>query len=271
MRPDVPGGQATAVQGDDPLVEPVQPGLALGHDPRGEAARPIPRHVEVHGPDLGQQRLGRRAVTAVPRTAPGRVVLLIPEVLGHLLGKRPFQHGLGHRREQPVRSQQLSTLGLGLGQQLVGQLVIDQRLAGLSLPLVRHHSSFRHRVSLPNRSSRFRVGPRHLHRRSDTPDRGRLRGGARACAAAVRQNRPCPPPRWNAAAVPGRQVGAGVAAPRQASLLERGELEGPASTSVPPAVNCGRVWIRGVAVDEAVQVQVADGSSPWAWCLTVAA
>jgi hypothetical protein len=50
-------------------------------------------------------------------------------VTGHLLGQRPFQHGLGHLGQQPIRAQQLRTLGLGAPQQLISQLLINQRPA----------------------------------------------------------------------------------------------------------------------------------------------
>jgi hypothetical protein len=63
-------------------------------------------------------------------------VLVIAQVAGHLLGQRPFQHRLGHLGQQPVRAEQLHALGLGLAQQLIGQLVIDQRPPGW-LPALR--------------------------------------------------------------------------------------------------------------------------------------
>ena len=71
---------------------------------------------------LADQPLPVSPVAAAP---PGRVVLLITQVTGHLLGQRPFQHRLGHLGQQAVRAEQLRPFGLGLAQQLIGQLVID--------------------------------------------------------------------------------------------------------------------------------------------------
>jgi hypothetical protein len=53
-----------------------------------------------------------------------------PGSAGRLRRQRPFQHRPGHLGQQPVRAEQLRALGPGPAQQLVGQLVIDQRPAG---------------------------------------------------------------------------------------------------------------------------------------------
>ena len=45
------------VERDDPVVEPVQPGLALAHDLRLERTVAVPGHRQVHRPDLSQHRL----------------------------------------------------------------------------------------------------------------------------------------------------------------------------------------------------------------------
>ena len=73
---------------------------------------------------------GGGAVAAVAAAPAGRVVLVIAQVAGHLLSQGPFQHRLGHLGQQPIRAEQLRALGLGLAQQLIRQLVIDQRPAG---------------------------------------------------------------------------------------------------------------------------------------------
>jgi hypothetical protein len=57
-------------------------------------------------------------------------MLLIAQMRGHLLGQRPFQHGPGHLGQQAVRAQQLHALGLRLAQQLISQLLINQRGPG---------------------------------------------------------------------------------------------------------------------------------------------
>jgi hypothetical protein len=61
-------------------LNPVQPGLALARDPRLEAAVPVARHLQVEAADVAQQRLAGHAVTAVARSAPGRVVLYVDRV-----------------------------------------------------------------------------------------------------------------------------------------------------------------------------------------------
>ena len=87
-----------------------------------------------------------------PLPAPGRVVFLIAQVAGHLLSQRPLQHRLGHLGQQPVRAEQLDALGLRLAQQLIGQLLIDQRPAG---------PADRHRVcGAPSQCLSSRVLPR---------------------------------------------------------------------------------------------------------------
>jgi len=165
---DVAGGHAPRVQGDDPLVEAIEPGLALAHDLRLEAPSPVARHGQVHRPDIGKHRLSRAAVAAVARSAAGRIVLLIAQVAGQLLIQRPFQHRLGHLGQQAVRAEQLDTFGLRLAQQLIGEFLIDQRpprrgtVAGFAghLRSVLHHVSFREPHCL-----RPIVRPRHLHSR----------------------------------------------------------------------------------------------------------
>jgi hypothetical protein len=85
---------------------------------------------------------------------------------GHLLGQRPLQHRLGHLRQQAVRAEQLHALGLRLAQQLVRQLLIDQRRRGrpVTVALAGHHRSVGHYVSFREPPFlRLIVRPRHLH------------------------------------------------------------------------------------------------------------
>jgi len=68
-------------------------------------------------PALHQLRnpgLSGGAIAAVPAAPPGRVVFLIAQVAGHLLGQRPLQHRLGHLGQQAIQAEQLHALGLGL-------------------------------------------------------------------------------------------------------------------------------------------------------------
>jgi hypothetical protein len=168
MRPDVTGGHPARIQGDDPFVEPLQPPLALPHDLRVETAGPVPRHRQADRPGIGQQRLRGRAVAAVARPAASRVVLLITQMRGHLLTQRPLQHGLRHLRQQAIRAEKFHTLGLRFAQQLISQLLVDQRRPrGLpALRLTGHHRSVCHRVSFREPPIlRLIVRPRHLHSR----------------------------------------------------------------------------------------------------------
>jgi hypothetical protein len=71
-------------------------------------------------------------------------VLVIAQVAGHLLSQRPLQHRLGHLGQQAIRAEQPDTFGLGLAQQLVGQLLIDHRPPArrpVTLGFAGHHRS----------------------------------------------------------------------------------------------------------------------------------
>jgi len=68
--PGCPAPSCPRVQRDDRVVEPLQPGLPLPHDLRLEGAVAVPRHRQVHRPDIGQHRLAAAAVPAVPGPRP---------------------------------------------------------------------------------------------------------------------------------------------------------------------------------------------------------
>jgi hypothetical protein len=146
-------------------LKPLQPGLALTHDPRAEGPVPVPGHRQVHRSRVGGYRLGSGTVAAAAAAAPGRVVFLVARVAGHLLGQRPFQHGPGHLRQQTVRAEQLRALGLGPPQQLIGQVIIDQRPARLpAFRITGHVRTVVHCVSFHGpQFLRPVVRPRHLH------------------------------------------------------------------------------------------------------------
>ena len=61
----------------------------------------------------------------VPRPTTGRVVLVVAEVDREFLTQCPLEDRPGDLGQQPVRAEELHPLGLGAGQQLVGELVID--------------------------------------------------------------------------------------------------------------------------------------------------
>jgi len=130
VRTDIAGGHPPRIQRDDPVVEPIEAGLPLAHDPRLKSPVPVAGHGQVHRPDIGQHRLAGRAVAVVAAAPPGRVMLVIAQVASHLLGQRPLQHRPGHLGQQAIGPEQLHALGRRLAQQLIGQLLIDQRPPG---------------------------------------------------------------------------------------------------------------------------------------------
>jgi hypothetical protein len=96
------------------------------------------------------------------------IVLVIAQVAGHLLSQRPLQHRPGDLGQQPVGAEQLRALGLRLAQQLIGQLLIDQRPAArpAAAALAGHLRSVGHCVSFREPQSLWPiVRPRHLHGR----------------------------------------------------------------------------------------------------------
>jgi hypothetical protein len=88
-------------------------------------------------------------------------------VAGHLLGQRPLQHRLGHLGQQAIRAEQLHALGLRLAQQLVRQLLIDQRPPGRRSPSRLRGTIAVSDITCPSASRFLRliVRPRHLHSR----------------------------------------------------------------------------------------------------------
>lgn len=65
------------------LIRPA--GLALTHDLGLERAVAVWENGQVHGPDIGQHGLGAGPRSGCSPTLPGRMVLLITQVPGHLL------------------------------------------------------------------------------------------------------------------------------------------------------------------------------------------
>jgi hypothetical protein len=55
---------------------------------------------------------------------PSRIMLLIPQMLGHLSVQRRLEHVLGQLVEQSARTDQLDVLLLGLLQQLLSKLLL---------------------------------------------------------------------------------------------------------------------------------------------------
>ena len=114
VRRDLPGGQPLRRQRDHHLVDPGQPPLPLA---RRSSARSVPSrsrgHVDLDRPDLGQHRLGPVPVAGVAAVPPGRVVLVVAEVVGDLALQRGLQHPLGQLRQQPALAGQLQPARAG--------------------------------------------------------------------------------------------------------------------------------------------------------------
>jgi hypothetical protein len=125
---DVPHRHPAGVQRDDHLVEPTRPAGALGHQARLEGAGPVPRRGQSDVADLGRQGLGRRAVPGVWAAPPGRVALLVAEMISQLRSQAPLEHRLDHLRQEPALAGQLQITGVDLGHQLVEQAGVNQLL-----------------------------------------------------------------------------------------------------------------------------------------------
>ena len=124
VRRDLASGQASGRQRQDDLVDPGQPALPFLHDRRLERAVPITGHLDLHRPDLGEHRLRPSAVAAVAAISTGGVVLFVAQVLGELRLERGLQHRLGQPGQQPCRADQLHTLGSGLRDQSLRELLL---------------------------------------------------------------------------------------------------------------------------------------------------
>jgi hypothetical protein len=98
-------------------LDPAQPPLPLGHDLRLERGIPVPRHVGLHRPHVGQDRLGPVTVAGVPAIAAGRIMLGVAEMGVQLALESSFQDDLGEPAKQAARPGQGQALGPGpLGQ-----------------------------------------------------------------------------------------------------------------------------------------------------------
>ena len=116
---DFPGREPLRAQRQHDLVNTGQPALPLLHDLRIERRAGVPRHVDLHRPDLGQHGLRAGAVAGVPAPAPGHVVLFVSEVFVHFRFQRGLQDVLRQPVQQPVRADELDALLSGLGQELL--------------------------------------------------------------------------------------------------------------------------------------------------------
>jgi len=160
VRGNLPGRQPAGGQRDHDLAGAVQPPLPLAHHLRVEASVAVAGHLDLDGPDLGQHRLGPGAVTGVPAVTPGRIMLVIAQVLRHFRLQGGLQHRSGQPGQQPARPDQLHALSAGPLHQLAGKLLlIDRRWHGLD--------DLGHNWSFPPSPKARRVG--QLHRYADSP------------------------------------------------------------------------------------------------------
>ncbi len=66
------------------MIDPVDPRLPLAHQPRLEAAVPVPRHLQLEGPAVALHGLAARAVAAVRLHRRCLGAVLVAEMLGQL-------------------------------------------------------------------------------------------------------------------------------------------------------------------------------------------
>jgi hypothetical protein len=127
VRGDLPGRQTPGREGEHDLVDAVQAAFALGQDHRLERPVPIPRDLDLHGPDLGQHGLGPGAVAHVLRDR--HLTMLMAQVLRQLGFQCRLEDVLRQLVQQPTGADQAHALLLGLGQQPFGQLFLIDDLS----------------------------------------------------------------------------------------------------------------------------------------------
>ncbi|MDQ0956362.1 hypothetical protein QFZ66_000240 [Streptomyces sp. B4I13] len=123
---DLTGRQALRRERDDHLVHTGQSLLPLLDDPRLEAAFPVARHGYLDRADVGEHGLGAGAVTGVAAVLPGRIVLVIAEMVVISTLESGLQEPLRQLLEQPALTGQLKALGLSPAHQLVNQPVVHR-------------------------------------------------------------------------------------------------------------------------------------------------
>ena len=112
--------------------------------------------LNLHRADLGEHRLGTSAVARVAPVAPGRVVLVIAQVLAHLRLQGGLKHRLGQPIQQPARADQVDPFCTGPVHELLSELLL--------INLSRHGlDHLGHWWSFPPGNTR-RVRPDQLHR-----------------------------------------------------------------------------------------------------------
>lgn len=203
-------------QRDHLIVHPGQPALSLLDNRRLERGIPIPRHLHLDRPDLGQQCLGPRAVARVAAVTTSRIMLAVAEMIIHLALQRRLEHPLGQPGEQPTLPGHLQALGPSP----LGQLPDH--------PLIHHLAG--HRLSRRSLGTTLAASSMHTPLWTVTPLRlqSRRRGAAEQGARVPRWRRVATsglkrrPPGWSE---PGRWPESrvhGVAAREHRAHVRRG-------------------------------------------------
>ena len=84
VRRDLAGGQPLRRERQHDVIHPGQPSLALAYEGRSETGVGVSWDLDLDRHVLGEQRFRPSAVAGVPARAPGRVVIVVAQVLGHL-------------------------------------------------------------------------------------------------------------------------------------------------------------------------------------------
>jgi hypothetical protein len=112
MRRDLTCRETPRVQRQHYLVDVTETALPFLHNGRAKRALPIPRDRNLHLTHRVRDHRLRPTTIADIRRLPIRagVVFLVPEMLGHLLIQRGFQHAFREQLQQPIRAGQGQTL-----------------------------------------------------------------------------------------------------------------------------------------------------------------
>ena len=141
---DVAHRHPARVQRDDHLVEAAGAAGALGDQPRLEACRPGPAGTSSRtGPTSVCSVFGVAPLREFGAAPPGRVALLVAQVLGQLGGQAALQHRLDHLRQEPALPGQRQLAGVDPVHQLVEQPGIEHlvdRLPGRTRRLPAGHT-----------------------------------------------------------------------------------------------------------------------------------
>ena len=160
---DVADRHPARIQADDHVAQPADPALPLRHQPRVEAAVAVPRRGQIEVADLGAQPLRGDPVPGVARPVPGRVMLLIAQMIGQLRLQPGLQHPLHQLRQEPALPGQLHPALIDPVHQLVQEPPVEEpihRLLRRPLRTIRLRHAVHPCASLPTK---------RLHRQPDTP------------------------------------------------------------------------------------------------------